>query len=329
VEGRPVIGIDGRRVTFTAPDGAAYLMGDFTDWDERPIPLDGPVTLEFCCGGYVEYAFLDARGGPVADPENPVRPRHPWYDYHRSLTLPGNRYHSPSDWRPVHGTISEHVLDSRRRRQRYWIYEPPSEPRSTMYVLDGGDFHQRLGFHRVADALIEAGRIWPIRMVLVEPQDRLEEYWLSEAYEDFVLTELLPHVERDRSRARERAMWGASLGGLFAAWAAWRHPDVFCKVGSQSGCFTAAPREGRPDASYYHDPEWLTDLVAREAARPLRLYMDTGQIEWLLPSNRRFAAVLADRQYPHCYREHPSGHNWTTWEQGLEPGLLYLFGDCR
>jgi enterochelin esterase-like enzyme len=98
-------------------------------------------------------------------------------------------------------------------------------------------------------------------------------------------------------------------------------------VGSQSGCLTAAPRGGRPDANYHHDPEWLTDLFASAPARPVRLYVDTGQIEWLLASNRRFAAVLADRRYAHSYREHPSGHNWTTWEQGLEPGLLHLFGD--
>ena len=45
-----------------------------------------------------------------------------------------------------------------------------------------------------------------------------------------------------------------------------------------------------------------------------------------LAPNRRFAAVLADRGYQHCYHEHPSGHNWTTWEQGLERGLAWLVG---
>jgi enterochelin esterase-like enzyme len=97
-------------------------------------------------------------------------------------------------------------------------------------------------------------------------------------------------------------------------------------VGSQSGCFTAAPRDGRTDASYYRDPEWLTELVSREPARPIRMYVDTGQIEWLVGPNRRFAAALADLGCLHWYREHPSGHNWTTWEQGLEEGLAWLFG---
>jgi enterochelin esterase family protein len=92
----------------------------------------------------------------------------------------------------------------------------------------------------------------------------------------------------------------------FASWTAWRHPEVFQKVGSRSGCFTAAPREGGPDASYYRDPEWLAEHLSQEPARAIRFYVDTGQIEWLLAPNRRFAAVLAGRGYPHCYGEHPS-----------------------
>jgi enterochelin esterase-like enzyme len=324
-----VIEVHGRRVTFTPPEGAAYLMGDFTDWDERPIRLDGPLDLEFPCGAYVEYAFMDGDGEPIADPDNPVRPRHPWYDYHRAVTLPGNGYRPPSEPQPIEGAVSEHVLDSpsHGRRQRYVVYEPPRAAESIMWVLDGAEYLSTLRFHQVADGLISAGRITPVRMVFLEPEDRRGDYWLSEAYEDFLLSEVLPHIERDRQPTGERAIWGASLGGLFACWTAWRHPDVFQKVGSQSGCFTAAPREGRPEASYYRDPEWLTECVSREPGRATRFYVDSGQIEWLLGPNRRFAAVLADRSYAHCYCEHPSGHNWTTWEQGLEAGLLHLFSN--
>ncbi|HEU0000509.1 MAG TPA: alpha/beta hydrolase-fold protein, partial [Ktedonobacteraceae bacterium] len=101
-----------------------------------------------------------------------------------------------------------------------------------------------------------------------------------------------------------------------------RNPQIFSKVGSQSGCFTAHP-EGNDE---YHDPEWLTEQLAISDRRPLRFYVQTGQIEWLLAPNRRFAAMLADKAYPHCYQEQPSGHNWATWEQGLVPGLMYLFG---
>ncbi len=324
-----MIEVKRRCVIFTPPEGAQYLMGDFTDWDERPIRLRGPLELELPCGAYVEYAFMRPGGEPIADADNPVRPRHPWYEYHRAVTLVGNGFRAPTESRPIEGTLSEHLLESpgRVRQQRYLVYEPPAPARSTVYVLDGAEYVSRLRFHQVVDALISAGRITPVRMVFLEPADRRAEYWLSEEYDDFLLRELLPHVERVRPTTSERAIWGASLGGLFACWTAWRHPDVFQKVGSQSGCFTAAPREGRPEASYYRDPQWLTERFSIEPARAIRFYVDTGQIEWLLAPNRRFAAALAERGYQHCYREHPSGHNWTTWEQGLELGLLYLFED--
>lgn len=108
-------------------------------------------------------------------------------------------------------------------------------------------------------------------------------------------------------------------------WLAWRHPDVFTHVSSQSVCLTAMPGGGNA----YHDPEWLSEQMRQTPRQPFRLYVETGQIEWLLAPNRRFAALLADKNYLHSYREWPSGHNWTTWEQGLVPGLLSLFGKER
>ncbi len=109
---------------------------------------------------------------------------------------------------------------------------------------------------------------------------------------------------------------------MVSAWLAWRNPQLFTKVGSQSGCFTADPQGG----DEYHDPEWLTEQFAVTERRPVRFYLDTGQIEWLLAPNRRFAAMLVDKGYLHDYQERPGGHNWATWEQGLETGLKYLFG---
>ena len=75
------------------------------------------------------------------------------------------------------------------------------------------------------------------------------------------------------------------------------------------------------------DPTRMVFFYGSDTPRKLlRFYAQTGQIEWLLAPNRRFAAALADKGYPYSYEELPSGHNWATWEQGLEPGLKYLFG---
>jgi len=318
-----MIEIRDRFVMFIPPKEAAYLMGDFTDWDERPLPIREPVTIEFPRGAYIEYAFLDTNMQPLADLTNPERPKNPWYDYHRSITLPHNRFQVPPRPKTFHGSVCRYTIESRvfADQRTYYVYEPVHSPSATLFVHDGEAFYLKLQFHQVAEALIEQELIKPVRLVFIEPHIRESEYWFNERYEAFLLEEILPGVDRHYSPTVERGLWGASLGGLVSAWLAWKNPQIFSKVGSQSGCFTAHPEGG----DEYHDPEWLTVQFAETPCRPLRLYVETGQIEWLLAPNRRFAAMLADKAYPHTYQERPSGHNWATWEQGLAQGLLYLF----
>ena len=310
-------------VTFIPPKDAAYLMGDFTNWDDKPLPIREPMTIEFPQGAYIEYAFLDADKQPMADLTNPEKPKNPWYDYHRSITLPYNHFQTPPRPQTFRGNVSKYTIASRvfAGQRTFYVYEPSTSPSATIYVHDGEAYYRKLQFHEVAEALIEQAVIKPVRLVFIEPNDRKSEYWFNERYEAFLFEEILPGVDRHYGATAERGLWGASLGRLVSTWLAWRNPHVFSKVGSQSGCFTAHPEGG----DEYHDPEWLTTQLAETSRRPLRFFVQTGQIEWLLAPNRRFAAMLADKVYPHCYQEQPSGHNWATWEQGLAPGLTYLF----
>ena len=190
-----------------------------------------------------------------------------------------------------------------------------------MYVQDGEAFYRKLRIHEVVEVLIERNLIQPVRLVMIEPEDRTHEYRFDERYEAFLLREVMQVIEQEYAVTSEQGLWGASLGGLVSTWLAWKHPHLFSKVASQSGCFTAIL--GGND--YYHEPEWLTEQMYQSPSRPLRFYQETGQIEWLLAPNRRFAAMLADKGYVYSYSECPSGHNWETWEQGLAPGLMYLF----
>ncbi len=80
-----MVEIEDRFVTFIPPGDAAYLIGDFTDWDDESLPIAGPVTIEFPPGAYVEYAYLDANKRPLADPTNHQKPKNPWHDFDRAL----------------------------------------------------------------------------------------------------------------------------------------------------------------------------------------------------------------------------------------------------
>src|SRR5215472_9072481 len=100
--------IQDRWVTFYPPEGATYLIGDFTDWDDKLIPLSAAVTYEFPRGAYVEYAYFDAHKQPMADPTNPVRPKHPWHDFDRAVTLPLNDFKAPPRPHAFRGHVYDH-----------------------------------------------------------------------------------------------------------------------------------------------------------------------------------------------------------------------------
>ena len=242
----------------------------FTDWDDKLIPLKGAVTYEFPRSAYVEYAYFDADKQPIADPTNPVRPKHPWHDFDRALTLPLNDFKEPPRPHTYRGHVYDHRMFSRvfDSQRTYYVYEPYLPPVATLYVHDGEGYYHKLCFHKVVEALLERGEIHPVRLVMIEPQDREKEYWFNERYEMFLLQEMLPEVDRRYGITQERALWGASLGGMVSSWLAWRNPHVFTKVGSQSGCFTADPEGG----DEYHDRQWLTEQFAKTSHQPVRFY---------------------------------------------------------
>ena len=318
-----MVEVHSRSVTFHPPANATYLIGDFTDWERRPIPLAGPLTLEFPQGAYLEYAFLSTDGKPFPDPDNPHKAQNPWWNYPRAIELPGFHYQSPklpSSTAEVH----RHRLESKAfgATRRYYVYNPPQPVQITLYVHDGVAYYRTAKLNEVAQGLLEANQIEPIRIVFIEPEDRRAEYWFNPKYEEHVVQEIIPAVESHYGPTQQKALMGASLGGLVSSWLAFRNPDLFQKLATQSACLTASPDGGNS----FTDPEWLTEQYAQFSTLDLRFYCETGQIEWLLAPNRRFAAMLADKGYRHSYLERPSGHNWMTWRQGLEPALRFLFG---
>ncbi len=308
-----MVKVQGRWVTFIPPGKARYLVGDFTDWEKAPIPLSGPLTLEFPEGAYVEYAFWDGEGKPFPDPDNPDQAENPWWPYTRAVRLPGLVFEAPP--RPQ----SEPQVERRRFGGRpYLLVEIGKKPKATVVAQDGVAFHRLGGMGRVAQALWEKGEVGDLRLVFVEPLDRRQEYWFNEAYEA-EFHALLQALEAERGPLGEVVLVGASLGGLFSLWQALRHPERFGKVLALSPALKAHPQGG----DTHRDPEWLLERY-EEAKNLPRVYLEVGLLEWLLPPCRRFAALLAERKTPHAYRERPSGHNWFTWKQALAPGLRYL-----
>jgi enterochelin esterase-like enzyme len=315
------------------------LIGDFTDDTDRPIPLRErqSVTLGFAPRAYVEYAFLDASGKRMADPGNDFGGDHPWYKEYRAVALEG--YVSKDASEPLEGAVqgkteslswTDSLLPGTRRA---YVHLPPQFDPSRVYpvfYVQDGVAYRRTGKLGVAlDNLVHQGRISPAILVFLEPGDRTEEYFFNPRYPRFLLEEVLPRIEENYPVSKDaatRGLWGASLGGVASLWTALQHSDTFGRVVTQSAAI-----QGRPGTTYARGAtEWLLEqFTTLETRLPLRFSMDCGQLEWLLGANRRFAAMLFDQGYAHQYLEHPSGHNWVTWRDGMAAHLEWMLTDDR
>jgi len=128
---------------------------------------------------------------------------------------------------------------------------------------------------------------------------------------------------------------GSSAGGLAAAHAAFRHPEVFGNVLSQSGAFWRG-NEGTNGEPY----EWLTSRYAEAPRRDVRFVLEVGARETaralggaapsILESNRRLRDVLVAKGYPVAYAEVPdAGHGPEFWKLRLPEAIAALARPAR
>ncbi len=134
-------------------------------------------------------------------------------------------------------------------------YRSPAEAHTrykTLYLNDGQDL-EALRLAETLERLFAAGTIERLIVVAIPTNaDRLQEYGIAAtpdykargskaaAYTRFVLDEVMPVIDaqyRTATEPEDRAILGASLGGLSAFDIAWNHPERFGRVGVFSGSF--------------------------------------------------------------------------------------------
>jgi S-formylglutathione hydrolase FrmB len=147
------------------------------------------------------------------------------------------------------------------------------------------------------------------------------------AYEDYLVQDLMPEVERIFPiRPGPWAIGGLSMGGYGAVRLGLLYPDRFASIYAHSSALFRAERwrERRPDIT--DEDLAAADIfpyAARVAGEPDRpaLTFDCGEDDPLLPDNRAFHAYLEEIGYPHTYHEYPGGHTWDYWNAHVQDAL--------
>lgn len=185
-------------------------------------------------------------------------------------------------------TWTSHVFEGTVRD--YYVYVPvqydPTKSTAVMVFQDGHAYVNKSGEYRVPvvfDNLIHKKELPPIIGIFIDPghsggplpdsrwkaNNRSFEYdTLSDQYSKLLLDEILPEVGKSyhlTNDPEQRAICGASSGGICAWTVAWERPDAFRKVLSHIGSFTNI----RGGHNYQA-------LIRKTEHKPIRVFLQDG-----------------------------------------------------
>lgn len=254
------------------------------------------------------------------------------------------------------GEVTTHVWDNSQvfpgTIRRYYVYVPKQydgqRDAALMVFQDGHAYVDDEGEMRVPivfDNLIHRGEMPVTIGVFVDPGHKKDELppepgWrpqpenrsfeydtLSSDYAQFLLSEILPQVEKEYRLTADpdgRAICGLSSGGICAFTVAWQRPDAFRKVLSHIGSFTNI----RGGDAY-------PGIIRKADKRPLRIYLQDGSNDldnqhgnWSL-ANRQMAAALAFRDYDYHFEYGQGAHNGNHGGAILPDSLRWLWRDYQ
>jgi enterochelin esterase family protein len=218
--------------------------------------------------------------------------------------------------------------------RKVWIYTPPAydakhAPYDLVVLFDGETYSSEIPTPAILDELIAAKKIPPVVAVLVDnSQNRLGDLANHQKFADELALRLIPWVRSKWRVTNDPAhvvVGGSSAGGLAAAYVAYRHPEVFGNVLSQSGAFWRG-NEGASEPG-----EWLTSQFRASPKLPIRFYIEVGALEThavvngliFIETNRRLRDVLRAKGYEVEYLEVPGAHHEEGhWKAQLGEGLV-------
>ena len=305
------------------------------DWDRDVVPLQASESsADFVVETersflYFKPVLAEGRGEPS------------WAVGDNYLALPGSRReiypHFEADDRC--SACDLRSLDTPLGRFDYRVFYPPGYHENVLkrypvlYMQDAQNLffpdEAFQGHHwRIAETLSLLDKMNLVDKVLVVgiyPNAREEDYTDPgyERYGRFIVHALKPEIDRTfrtLTSPRTTAVMGSSLGGVVSFYLAWQWPDVFGMAACLSSTFG-----WRDD---------LSERVAAEPRRPLRLYLDSGWPRDNYEATRDMRARLALKGYTEgrdlLYLAFPEArHDESHWAMRCHVPFQFLFGGER
>lgn len=155
---------------------------------------------------------------------------------------------------------------------------------------------------------------------------------LGDAYARFILNEILPEVEKQKTsdgrairlskNGNDRAIGGSSSGAICAFTAAWEHPEEFSRVFSAIGTYTGLRGGDR-----------YPILVRKYEPKPIRIFLQDGSNDlniyagdwWKANESMERALVFSGYEVNHVWGE--GGHNGNQGTAIFPQAMQWLWKD--
>lgn len=227
----------------------------------------------------------------------------------------------------------------------YWIYVPrqydPKKPACVYVNQDGIQFNAPTVFDNLIQQkempvtigiFVQPGRI-PAQdeAKAIDRTNRSFEYdGLGDAYARFILEELLPEVERQKTadgrqimlskKANDRAIGGSSSGAVCAFTAAWERTDAFSRVFSAIGTYVG-----------FRGADRYPTLIRKYEPKPIRIFLQEGSNDlnnyagdwWMAGQTMERALSFAGYEVVHSWGT--GGHNGNHATAVFPEAMRYLW----
>ncbi len=337
----------GRDTTFVyLGDATSVALRHWMD-DFPPLPAFTRVagsdlwylTVQLPEGARIDYKLEVRHNGRrrlINDPLNPYRSHDP---FGTNSVVAGPGYRRPEWTEPDPAVPAGRLVDvpvasaalGGTRMVRVYLPAGHDEARRhpLVAVHDGSEYLTYSALGTVLDNLVHRGEVAPLVAVLVDPGQRNREYTGDDRHAAFLAEEVLPAVEAAASVSgdpRDRAVMGASLGGVASLHAAWRYPGTWEKLISHSGSFvTALGGRFRRGRVFQPVVSFMGKFLADPGRLPAAAYLSCGRYDGLAADNRRMAQTLDRLGVDLTYQEVRDGHSWENWRDRLRASLGVMF----
>ena len=220
-------------------------------------------------------------------------------------------------------------------------YKANVSPYDLVVIFDESAYLTKVPVPVILDNLIAASKIPPTVAVLIgnpSQDSRMRELPPNPEFADFLAKELIPWIHAHYNVTRDpgkTVVAGSSLGGLAAAYAGYKHPEVFTNVLCQSGSFWWAPdHSGAIPDGVITETGWMAKQFIASSKLPLKFYIDAGSFEFdsngtgggILETSRDMRNVLLAKGYEVHYQQFVGGHDYLSWRGTFADGLIDLIG---